>query len=74
MVAASRDAHFALTRAKYAAGEKITSVILVATDRASARVRVRAENIAGVEVRAFDEVRSVHWSPYDRVGVVNADP
>jgi hypothetical protein len=21
-----------------------------------------------------DEVRSVHWSPYDRVGVVNADP
>ena len=74
MVAASRDAHFALTRAKYAAGEKITSVILVATDRASARVRVRAENIAGVEVRAFDEVRSVQWSPYDRVGVVNADP
>lgn len=55
MVAATRDAHFALTRAKYAAGEKITSVILVATDRASARVRVRAENIAGVEVRALDE-------------------
>ena len=21
-----------------------------------------------------DEVRSIHWSPYDRVGVVNADP
>ena len=20
------------------------------------------------------EVRSIHWSPYDRVGVVNADP
>jgi hypothetical protein len=21
-----------------------------------------------------DEVRTIHWSPYDRVGVVNADP
>jgi hypothetical protein len=21
-----------------------------------------------------DEVRSIHWFPYDRVGVVNADP
>jgi len=21
-----------------------------------------------------DEVRPIHWSPYDRVGVVNADP
>jgi cysteine synthase len=23
---------------------------------------------------AGDVVRSIHWSPYDRVGVVNADP
>ncbi|EEH52557.1 uncharacterized protein MICPUCDRAFT_53031 [Micromonas pusilla CCMP1545] len=23
---------------------------------------------------APDQVRSIHWSPYDRVGVVNADP
>jgi exportin-5 len=23
---------------------------------------------------ANSEVRSIHWSPYDRVGVVNADP
>ena len=22
----------------------------------------------------INEVRSIHWSPYDRVGVVNADP
>jgi hypothetical protein len=22
----------------------------------------------------FDEVRPIHWSPYDRAGVVNADP
>jgi hypothetical protein len=21
-----------------------------------------------------NKVRSIHWSPYDRVGVVNADP
>jgi hypothetical protein len=24
--------------------------------------------------KAADEVRSIHWSPYDRVRVVNADP
>jgi hypothetical protein len=24
--------------------------------------------------RVEDEVRSIHWFPYDRVGVVNADP
>ena len=24
--------------------------------------------------KAADDVRSIHWSPYDRVGVVNADP
>ena len=23
---------------------------------------------------AATKVRSIHWSPYDRVGVVNADP
>jgi hypothetical protein len=22
----------------------------------------------------YDQARSIHWSPYDRVGVVNADP
>jgi len=26
------------------------------------------------DVRAERKVRSIHWSPYDRVGVVNADP
>jgi hypothetical protein len=23
---------------------------------------------------AMKQARSIHWSPYDRVGVVNADP
>jgi len=27
-----------------------------------------------IELEGACEVRSVHWSPYDRVGVVNADP
>jgi hypothetical protein len=26
------------------------------------------------DVVAAHKVRSIHWSPYDRVGVVNADP
>jgi hypothetical protein len=26
------------------------------------------------EVSELTQVRSIHWSPYDRVGVVNADP
>jgi len=25
-------------------------------------------------MNAFDEVRSIHWFPYDPVGVVNAVP
>jgi hypothetical protein len=28
----------------------------------------------GANSSRVDEVRSIHWSPYDRVGVVNADP
>jgi len=28
----------------------------------------------GMENEARAKVRSIHWSPYDRVGVVNADP
>jgi hypothetical protein len=26
------------------------------------------------DLAKFIEVRPIHWSPYDRVGVVNADP
>jgi len=29
--------------------------------------------MTGLDV-ALDEVSSTHWSPYDRVRVVNADP
>ena len=29
---------------------------------------------AADEERNADQVRSIHWFPYDRVGVVNADP
>jgi EamA domain-containing membrane protein RarD len=28
----------------------------------------------GVAIAAYGEVRSIHWSPYDSVGAVNADP
>ena len=26
------------------------------------------------ELSTIPQARSIHWSPYDRVGVVNADP
>ena len=32
------------------------------------------EKVAAAAKMVDAEVRSVHWSPYDRVGVVNADP
>ena len=28
----------------------------------------------GADASTDEKVRSIHWSPYDRVGVVNADP
>jgi F-box/leucine-rich repeat protein 2/20 len=37
---------------------------------AAARYTSRAYRCVGV----LSQVRSIHWSPYDRVGVVNADP
>ena len=41
---------------------------LIARADAFARAMVDAAR------RDADEVRSIHWSPYERVGVVNADP
>jgi hypothetical protein len=36
---------------------------------------IRRETLtAADEERNADQVRSIHWFPYDRVGVVNADP
>ena len=35
------------------------------------------EDTVGISMNYVDAsnvVRSIHWSPYDRVGVVNADP
>ena len=37
----------------------------------------KADEESGVDVSELlkeVEARSIHWSPYDRVGVVNADP
>ena len=42
-------------------------VALEAKDAVAARLRARVAELES-------EVRSIHWSPYDRVGVVNADP
>ena len=32
------------------------------------------ERLTTLAMGAASEVRSIHWSPYDRVGVMNADP
>ena len=51
-----------------------------AADVLARRLRLRAETGATSAVVARDvsrrgsQVRSIHWSPYDPVGVVNADP
>ena len=38
------------------------------------RTRVTKNNEALLKRAKAIEARSIHWSPYDRVGVVNADP
>jgi hypothetical protein len=53
-------------------------------DSPAMRVRVHGQKVAIALARAVDpgrpltfaedEVRSIHWSPYDRVRVVDADP
>jgi len=35
---------------------------------------VRESDERDSDVAARSQVRSIHWFPYDRVGVVNADP
>ena len=34
----------------------------------------RRQSTGILKITAAHQVRSIHWSPYDRVGVVNADP
>ena len=46
-----------------------------AAEEEKARATRAAEGMMReIESRAQAEVRSIHWSPYDPVGVVNADP
>jgi ABC-type glutathione transport system ATPase component len=39
-----------------------------------AALRAWARTTGGAAVVALLQARAIHWSPYDRVGVVNADP
>ena len=41
---------------------------------AAAAAAVAAAGTEDAHFRPEEEARSIHWSPYDRVGVVNADP
>ncbi|KMZ67676.1 V-type ATP synthase subunit D [Zostera marina] len=49
-----RASSFALTEAKYAAGDNIRHVVLESVKTASVRVRSRQENIAGVKLPKFE--------------------
>jgi len=44
------------------------------TEREREDARAHRGGGGGANSSRVDEVRSIHWSPYDRVGVVNADP
>ena len=49
---------------------------LIAPPPAWTRTRSRLVplRVVALAMRVAFQVRSIHWSPYDRVGVVNADP
>eukprot|EP00166_Cyanidium_caldarium_P002973 ctg_2865.g646 len=49
-----REALFALTAAKYAAGEDLKHVIQESVHRATLRVSTTAENVAGVQIPCFE--------------------
>ena len=49
-------------------------VVLEAGGRAATTFRAVEDAVAAAVAARGDEVRSIHGSPYDRVGVVNADP
>uniref|UniRef100_A0A1S3ZGF9 V-type proton ATPase subunit D-like n=3 Tax=Nicotiana TaxID=4085 RepID=A0A1S3ZGF9_TOBAC len=49
-----KESSFALTEAKYAAGENIKHVVLENVQNATLKVRSRQENIAGVKLPKFE--------------------
>ena len=49
-------------------------VVLEAGGRAATTFRAVEDAVAAAVAARGDEVRFIHWFPYDRVGVVNADP
>ena len=62
-----------------AARDAIGAAAAAAAEDASARAAKAVAALTEQEeeeaaAENADEVRSIHWSPYDRVGVVNADP
>ncbi|KAG0499568.1 hypothetical protein HPP92_004259 [Vanilla planifolia] len=51
-----RAASFALTEAKYAAGENINNIVLESVRSASVRIRSRQENVDGVRLPKFEHI------------------
>ena len=54
MGTAMRASAFALTEAKYVAGEGIKHTVLDGVDRANVRVRAKTDNVAGVKLPRFE--------------------
>ncbi|PKA56121.1 V-type proton ATPase subunit D [Apostasia shenzhenica] len=68
-----RASSFALTEAKYAAGDNIKHIVLESVRSASLRVRSRQENVAGVKLPKFehftDSAAADSKSPSDLTGL-----
>ncbi|KAI5392356.1 hypothetical protein KIW84_076948, partial [Lathyrus oleraceus] len=64
-----KTSSFALTEAKYVAGDNIKHVVLENVKEASLRVRSRTENVAGVKLPKFDYTADGEASKNDLTGL-----
>lgn len=64
-----KSSSFALTEAKYVAGENIKHIVLENVQSASVRVRSRQENVAGVKLPKFDYFTEGEMSKNDLTGL-----
>ena len=65
---------YKLAAVERAAAEKAEKAAAAAAAAAREHVSYNMSVTDGNQTRRQFQARSIHWSPYDRVGVVNADP
>ncbi|XP_071713318.1 V-type proton ATPase subunit D-like [Rutidosis leptorrhynchoides] len=64
-----KSSSFALTEAKYVAGENIKHIVLEKVESASVRVRSRQENVAGVKLPKFEYFTEGEMTKNDLTGL-----